>query len=293
MASHLICEIAGCYNPVLAKCLCSNHYQYLRYHGTLEPKYHCQGCRVLITGAKRKYCTTKCGETHRRRLRGIANILDVREHRRNEATQECIACGDKFLRASGRAQRFCSRSCFHEFEKLKRTAGRLSHTVKRWRCQTCNEWMPYDSQIAALYCGEKCKVEKNFAPKAYECGECGASFVPEYGDRRRSYCSDSCSKKNNRRVRRKKERALLRSVKAENVNPIKVFERDGWICHLCGKPTLKSKRGTYHKRAPELDHITPLSKGGDHSYANTACSCRSCNASKSDTIAGQPSLLPI
>jgi 5-methylcytosine-specific restriction endonuclease McrA len=70
-----------------------------------------------------------------------------------------------------------------------------------------------------------------------------------------------------------------------------VFARDGWLCHICGGRTDKARRGTYHPNAPELDHIVPLAKGGAHSYANTACAHRKCNAAKSDTIMGQPSLL--
>jgi 5-methylcytosine-specific restriction endonuclease McrA len=31
----------------------------------------------------------------------------------------------------------------------------------------------------------------------------------------------------------------------------------------------------------------PLSKGGEHSYRNTACSCRECNLKKGDKAFGQ------
>jgi len=83
----------------------------------------------------------------------------------------------------------------------------------------------------------------------------------------------------------------MRAVAVESVDPIKVFDRDGWRCQLCGKKTPKAKRGTYSRNAPELDHIMPLSLGGEHSYRNTQCLCRSCNGSKSNTPMGQLSLL--
>jgi 5-methylcytosine-specific restriction endonuclease McrA len=70
-----------------------------------------------------------------------------------------------------------------------------------------------------------------------------------------------------------------------------VFERDGWRCHLCHRKTPQRLRGTHKSAAPELDHIVPISKGGAHSYANTACSCRRCNGLKSNNVLGQPSLL--
>jgi 5-methylcytosine-specific restriction endonuclease McrA len=126
---------------------------------------------------------------------------------------------------------------------------------------------------------------------ARACKECGLMFTPAYGVKRRTYCSDGCCSRATKRTARLKGKAKKRSLTIESVNPFKVFERDGWRCHLCGCKTPKEKRGTYHPKAPELDHIVPLSKGGEHSYRNTACACRACNAAKSDRIIGQPSLL--
>ena len=78
----------------------------------------------------------------------------------------------------------------------------------------------------------------------------------------------------------------------ETVDPLGVFERDGWRCQLCGARTPKERRGTYHDRAPELDHILPLSKGGEHSYANTQCACRRCNHGKGAEPMGQTMFWP-
>ena len=111
-----------------------------------------------------------------------------------------------------------------------------------------------------------------------------------------TYCSSDCADRSEasreaKRTARLKGKARKRAATVESVNPTRVFERDGWLCHLCGGKTDRAKRGTYHPKAPELDHIVPLAKGGAHSYANTACAHRKCNAAKSDKIMGQPSLL--
>lgn len=82
----------------------------------------------------------------------------------------------------------------------------------------------------------------------------------------------------------------MRTQAVENVNPIKVFERDKWKCQICGVKTPRKLRGTLDDRAPELDHVMPLSLGGAHSYMNTQCACRKCNAEKSNTPPAQPSL---
>lgn len=58
-----------------------------------------------------------------------------------------------------------------------------------------------------------------------------------------------------------------------------VFERDGYVCHICGLPTDPTKR-RYHPMAPELDHVQPISRGGLHTLDNVACSHSMCNLAK-------------
>jgi hypothetical protein len=105
-----------------------------------------------------------------------------------------------------------------------------------------------------------------------------------YGDKRTFYCTSECALKNSRRVNKKKRRAKMRGVEADNIDPIKVFKDSGWICYLCWTVTDWRKRGTHEANAPELDHIVPLSIGGSHTADNVACSCRSCNNRKSDSV---------
>jgi CRISPR/Cas system Type II protein with McrA/HNH and RuvC-like nuclease domain len=57
----------------------------------------------------------------------------------------------------------------------------------------------------------------------------------------------------------------------------KVYERDKGICQICGK---KVDENDYH-----VDHIFPISKGGDEwDMNNLQCSCPECNLKKSDKI---------
>ena len=66
-------------------------------------------------------------------------------------------------------------------------------------------------------------------------------------------------------------------VECAHVEPLVVFDRDGWRCQICGKATPKERRGSHYPNAPELDHRIPLSRGGSHTYDNVQCSCRRCN----------------
>lgn len=125
-----------------------------------------------------------------------------------------------------------------------------------------------------------------FEPTKRICKECGCAYE---GKGRSSLCNTCYDKhqKTFRRIQRVRRKAFERNVKSENVNPIKVFERDNWTCKLCGIKTPKSKRGLNELNSPELDHIIPISKGGPHVYTNVQCLCRSCNMKKSDKLIGQ------
>lgn len=72
-------------------------------------------------------------------------------------------------------------------------------------------------------------------------------------------------------------RAITKHVFVEVVDPRVVFERDKGICGIC----LKSVDPASHW---EVDHVTPISKGGPHSYANTQLSHRKCNRAKSNRL---------
>lgn len=119
------------------------------------------------------------------------------------------------------------------------------------------------------------------------CGRCGEPFAVVYKDRRLKFCSKSCEVKHRHQVHDPLRRARKRNARVEKVNPTVVFDRDGWRCQICQKRTPRRLRGTTADLAPELDHIVPLTRGGEHSYKNTQCACRKCNARKGKTIYGQ------
>lgn len=62
----------------------------------------------------------------------------------------------------------------------------------------------------------------------------------------------------------------------EYVDPIRLYERDAGICGIC--------KQSVHVNAFEVDHIRPISKGGEHSYQNTQISHPSCNRRKQAII---------
>lgn len=82
--------------------------------------------------------------------------------------------------------------------------------------------------------------------------------------------------RNRERMRDRYALRHARQVGAPNVEKIdrrEIYRRDGGRCHLCGKPA----GDDYH-----LDHLVPLSKGGDHTKVNLRVAHPHCNLVRHD-----------
>jgi hypothetical protein len=55
-------------------------------------------------------------------------------------------------------------------------------------------------------------------------------------------------------------------------NRLKVFERDGYLCKYCNKQLTRF--------TATLDHLQPVSQGGDNSIANLVTACLHCNSKR-------------
>lgn len=82
-----------------------------------------------------------------------------------------------------------------------------------------------------------------------------------------------------------KRRALVTAATIEEVDSWEVFSRDNWICGICGEsvsPEIKFPEDM----SPSLDHVIPISKGGEHSYSNTRLAHLVCNRRKGARLDG-------
>lgn len=210
----------------------------------------------------------------------------------------CACCGQSYktARPKGEGEKYCSRECAFEARKARPKTPTAS------KCVCCGA--EYIRKHGALYCSEQCRKrvaadksrEYSAAKKTvYErqCAQCGQAFWPEYGDKRRVFCSDKCAKADKdeqslaalkapqrRKETRRKRKARLRGA---IVDRQAVFERDGYICRICGEPVDTDAEVPAH-RAPTIDHIIPLMHGGKHSEENCQCAHFICNVRKAGKI---------
>lgn len=158
--------------------------------------------------------------------------------------------------------------------------GDVTH---REKCRPCS----YEEMLRGMW-------ERNSKGRVRTCYICGAQWCNLRSSKAKNLCSEACrrnqataervARRAARRAAKRKRRAWIKASSAEVIKVVvaSVFERDEWKCRACGCDTPKTLRGSYDWRAPELDHIRPLSKGGDHSYSNVQLLCRACNIKKSD-----------
>lgn len=74
------------------------------------------------------------------------------------------------------------------------------------------------------------------------------------------------------RLAAQRRRARQRGAFIEDVDPLVVLERDDGVCGICGEDV--------DPFAFHVDHVIPLARGGEHSYANTQPAHPSCNSRK-------------
>lgn len=227
--------------------------------------------------AKQKtYCSRICAQSVNRRT--------------DEA--ECELCGKPF-KQNRFNKRFCGYSCSNNRRKYKPDTAIEIEAIKR----IAKARKKKIRRIASLH-----RMIESSRQVVCNCSVCGSEFNRRIGFLR--YCSDECRATGYKAVRKRKMhtekgRATRRRAKAkrraiergangaESIDPIAVFERDKWRCHICGVKTDRRLRGTSAALAPELDHIVTIAEGGSHTYGNVACSCRSCNHAKGSGSLGQ------
>lgn len=246
---------------------------------------------------KMRFCDEVC-----RRKDERSRLADSRQ------SIECEACGTAFKPRGSDRTRFCSRECGFEWIKVLRRArhngGRVRHRSYRFKCATCETWS--EGRVGSHRCSS-CISDAANRPKVKgterKCATCGDPFVAMSGGEFSSinWCSKACRNlayratpnyKAMQRQAKARRRARERGApECERIDPIKVFERDRWRCGICGCKTHKAKRGTYHPKAPELDHIVALANGGAHTWQNVQCACRECNGKKGASDYGQLNMM--
>lgn len=222
----------------------------------------------------------------------------------NPIIRNCAQCGVDFAQPSGAPEKmYCTRRCNVAAWRARNPDRNQEHRAKERakadcvrKCLECGGAVDRRKRLCrSCLVGRKRAQQRLWYSRAAslapvrKCMDCDALLPPAKWQRRCEPCKMARLRHltPHQNAVKRLHRYRKRAATVEPVDPIKVFDRDGWRCHMCRRPTPRHLRGTYEPRAPELEHIVPLSKGGEHSYRNTACSCRECNLKKGDKVFGQ------
>lgn len=232
-----------------------------------------------------------------------------RDCRRAGRIQTCERCGQSFTPGhKGEAQRFCTVACGNQALGQARRLTPLTRPCKR-----CGEEFTVDtSNGRQACCSRSCVGLSQRKPESpsrrlasriyvYDCGECGRPFLSRR--RNKKLCSVDCQDK--RQARRyydnpKYRNAIIASNNARRahklglgnayINLAYLIERDGGRCRATVCHYRRRQVGPLGKRGPRMpsmDHIVPLSRGGQHELANVHLTHYRCNLSKGNRGGGE------
>ena len=239
------CPIDGCDRTIRAAGLCDTHYRRMRKYGDPEFMHdlQCDRCgeKFQSKNSGRKYCSTNCQNS-------------AREYKSRKTGPTCAGCGVRMYRGKGvlpQGQATCQKCRKSGLGPIPDKHGTVRYFNLGCRCEFC----------AAA------KREANMAYKARVKAEHGVNPSTLY---RRRY--------------RERTGVRYRMAPSDWIDPklrVEIYERDGWVCHLCDDP-VDRVADFNDDLAPSLDHLKPRSKGGSDDPDNLATAHRLCNSRRRD-----------
>lgn len=267
------------------------------------PEGQCAWCGAeteeSVKGYK-KYCSNKCSAymTKYRQTGHVTGALDKKPHSR------CPNCGKPVYRkhARGPLPKWCSPQCQWS-SKEKNAHDSARNKAKRQRiaaenlvkypesvCLVCGSEAPRKANgTPRMYCSRACQNKAHYLRSQESNPPCSVEGC-ERPTMARGLCGSHYStlwlQENPEKLlaRRKTRKSFLDAAQTCDVIDRDVLlERDNWTCGICGEridPSLKHP----DRMSYQVDHIVPISKGGDHSWANVQAAHFHCNAGKRDRI---------
>lgn len=194
--------------------------------------------------------------------------------------RSCVQCGRDLPPGTHRSTVHCDIRCRAAASKRRCRSGVAAY-VRHPNCGHCGVAL-VDKKAGARFCGEQCERRERMFPGSAEyfanrtCEYCGRP-IPNEARYNKRHCTNNCTAMANQVIRR----ARMEALPAEQFSRWAVFERDGWICHLCRLPVDKTLRSRDPMMA-SLDHIIPFNEPGcpGHVWTNVALAHLFCNFSK-------------
>ena len=207
---------------------------------------------------------------------------------------ECIVCG-KVFETWNPNKKTCSDECKQANVKAKERERKRARDPEKehekWIRQRYGSEEAHQQHLRDLEqkrqeqmeqarkCKEAEKEAKRILGKCIVCGNDFETFNPT-----QKTCCKECGKKLS--YARKQHRIPKKQIIDKDITLEALFRRDSGVCYLCGGVCdWNDKQGNIVGALyPSIDHVTPVSKGGLHSWQNVRLAHFACNVAKSDAI---------
>ena len=151
--------------------------------------------------------------------------------------------------------------------------------LKEWH-EAHPEWMDSWRESRPNYERDRSRRLRKSEERECECIICGQKFKTYI--KHKATCCDECEEKH------KLKRIPQEQIIDTDITLEKLFKRDSGVCYLCGKPCDWSDRDVKRRiigiKYPSMDHVIPVSKGGEHSWQNVRLAHFGCNSAKSNKL---------
>lgn len=251
-------------------------------HVVFDTKDHEPDRRKVAGPRTCVHCGFRYGTNRSRNSTGVCP--DCAEKRRiapRSRPASCAGCDAELPLKTGRGnyRKWCTEKC------RVMTHYKGSGVVPDGVCERCGGVFKRASR-RRRFCMDRCwKDARNERCRTVKCTaracvQCGKVFTPKANNNARAVCcSQDCAGKTGKIRRRNIEKAAI-----EVIDRVEVFERDWWMCSLCGG-NIDSSLSYNDPMAPVVDHELPIALGGRHEMGNLRAAHRVCNERKGARVA--------
>ena len=249
------CSVEGCGRKHEGCGFCRLHLKRFKKFGSVEDPFINKGKRCKVDGCEKDASKT-----------GLCNKHYLRQWKHGTTQIKYPTIKNKGFVCSVDgcdSDAFCKGYCSKHYQRMVDTGSTndpvITNPLKGSLCRHCNKGVV----IVRDFCG-RCYYKH--------------MMVTSEGYREYSY----------REWRRK--RALHLAVHSEPYTRKQVFEKSGGICGICGLP-IETNHGVRRQLWFTVDHIQPISKGGEDTLQNVQAAHNLCNMTKNNLVLAEDRLL--
>lgn len=241
------CSVEGCVRPARTRGWCGTHYSRWFRQGTIEDAQPRVSESCAVDGCDRSAGTRGWCEMHYLRW--------LRHGSTEDPIPRCAVDGcDKRVLTNDLCQTHRWRQKTHGSFDLP---GANPTFGTKW-CRKCKTYQP----LSEFYVGKK-------GPES-PCKQCRAIRDKAYR---------KANPPRNRPGGNRRRRALMRAARSEPYTAVEIADRDGWKCQRCGERIGRTLKWP-HPRSLSIDHIIPVTRGGDDLKVNVQAAHLRCNERK-------------